>query len=37
VDGELPEETAGARRLWVFLLRYVCPLGIAAILVTVFA
>ena len=37
VDGELPEETAGARRLLVFLLRYVCPLGIAAILVTVFA
>jgi NSS family neurotransmitter:Na+ symporter len=37
VDGELPEETPGARRLLVFLLRYVCPLGIAAILVTVFA
>ena len=37
VDGELPEETAGARRFLVFLLRYVCPLGIAAILVTVFA
>jgi len=37
VDGELPEETPGARRLLVFLLRYVCPLGIAAILVAAFA
>ena len=34
VDTELPEETAGARRLVVFLLRYVCPLGIVAVLVT---
>lgn len=37
VDGELPEETLGARRLVVFLLRYVCPLGIAAVLVTALA
>jgi NSS family neurotransmitter:Na+ symporter len=37
VDGELSEETPGARRLVLILLRYVCPLGIAAILVTVFA
>jgi neurotransmitter:Na+ symporter, NSS family len=37
VDTELPEETAGARRLVVFLLRYLCPLGIVAILVTAFA
>jgi len=37
VDGELSEESPGARRLVRFLLRYVCPLGIAAILVTVFA
>ena len=36
VDGELPEDTAGARRLVMFLLRYVCPLSIAAILATVF-
>src|SRR6202166_3511941 len=37
VDTELPEETAGARRLVMFLLRFVCPLGIVAILVTAFA
>ncbi len=37
VDTGLPEETAGARRLVVFLLRYVCPLGIAAVLVTTLA
>jgi NSS family neurotransmitter:Na+ symporter len=36
VDGELPEERPGARRLLVYLLRYVCPLGILALLVTVF-
>jgi NSS family neurotransmitter:Na+ symporter len=37
VDTELPEEMAGACRLVVFLLRYVCPLGIVAILVTALA
>jgi NSS family neurotransmitter:Na+ symporter len=37
VDTELPEETAWARRWVVFLLRYVCPLGIVAILVTALA
>jgi NSS family neurotransmitter:Na+ symporter len=37
VDTELPEETARARRLVVFLLRYVCPLGILAVLVTALA
>ena len=37
MDGELPEETAGARRLVRFLLRYVCPLGIVAVLVTALA
>jgi SNF family Na+-dependent transporter len=36
VDGELPEETPGVRRLLLCLLRYVCPLGILALLVTVF-
>jgi neurotransmitter:Na+ symporter, NSS family len=34
VDTELTEETASTRRWVLFLLRYVCPLGIAAVLVT---
>jgi NSS family neurotransmitter:Na+ symporter len=33
-DTELPEETAAARHVVVFLLRWVCPLGILAVLVT---
>src|SRR5450755_287496 len=37
VDTELPEESAGARRVVVFLLRYLCPLGIVAVLVTALA
>lgn len=36
-DIELPEETAGARRMVLFLLRYVCPFGIVAVLVTAFS
>jgi NSS family neurotransmitter:Na+ symporter len=34
VDTELTEESAGTRRWVLFLLRYVCPLGIVAVLVT---
>jgi NSS family neurotransmitter:Na+ symporter len=34
VDTELTEESAGVRRWVLFLLRYVCPLGIVAVLVT---
>lgn len=34
MDEELTEERGGARRWLRFLLRYVCPLGIIAVLVT---
>jgi NSS family neurotransmitter:Na+ symporter len=37
MDTELTEEPAGARRWLRFLLRYVCPLGIIAVLVTALA
>jgi NSS family neurotransmitter:Na+ symporter len=37
MDTELTEERAGARRWLRFLLRYVCPLGIIAVLVTALA
>jgi hypothetical protein len=37
LDSELPEESAGARRLVLFLLRYICPLGIVGVLVAAFA
>jgi NSS family neurotransmitter:Na+ symporter len=37
VDIELPEERAGARRIVLFLLRYVCPLGIVAVLVAAYS
>jgi NSS family neurotransmitter:Na+ symporter len=37
VDVELPEETAGARRIVLFLLRYVCPLGIIAVLAAAYS
>jgi neurotransmitter:Na+ symporter, NSS family len=37
MDTELTEETAGARRCLRFLLRYICPLGIIAVLVTALA
>jgi NSS family neurotransmitter:Na+ symporter len=36
-DTELPEETAGTRRLVLLLLRYVCPVAIAAVLVAALA
>ena len=36
-DVELPEETLTVRRVVVFLLRYVCPIGIIAVLVTALA
>jgi NSS family neurotransmitter:Na+ symporter len=36
-DIELPEETLGARRAVLFLLRYVCPLGIVAVLVAAYS
>ena len=36
-DTELPEETLGARRAVLFLLRYVCPLGIVAVLVAAYS
>ena len=36
-DVELPEETVNARRVVLFLLRYVCPIGIIAVLVTALA
>ncbi len=34
VDTELTEETSAVRRWVLFLLRYICPLGILAVLVT---
>ncbi len=37
MDTELTEERAGARRWLRFLLRYVCPLGVIAVLVTALA
>jgi NSS family neurotransmitter:Na+ symporter len=37
VDSELPEESAGARRLVLFLLRYICPIGIVGVLAAAFA
>lgn len=37
MDEELIEERAGVRRCVLFLLRYVCPLGIVAVLVTALA
>ncbi len=37
MDEELTEERAGVRRWVLFLLRYVCPLGIVAVLVTALA
>jgi NSS family neurotransmitter:Na+ symporter len=37
MDTELTEEPAGARRWLRFLLRYVCPLGIIAVLATALA
>jgi NSS family neurotransmitter:Na+ symporter len=36
-DTEMPEETLGTRRVVLFLLRYVCPLGIVAVLVTAYS
>jgi len=36
-DIEMPEETLGTRRVVLFLLRYVCPLGLVAVLVTAYA
>ena len=33
----MPEETLGTRRVVLFLLRYVCPLGLVAVLVTAYA
>ncbi|HLZ98978.1 MAG TPA: sodium-dependent transporter [Steroidobacteraceae bacterium] len=36
-DSELPEETPGVRRLVLYLLRYVCPLGIVAVLVAAYS
>jgi neurotransmitter:Na+ symporter, NSS family len=36
-EAELPEETSGARRLVLLLLRYVCPVAIAAVLVAALA
>jgi neurotransmitter:Na+ symporter, NSS family len=36
-EAELPEETAGTRRLVLLLLRYVCPVAIAAVLVAALA
>jgi len=36
-DVELPEETAGARRILLLLLRYVCPLAIGAVLIVALA
>jgi NSS family neurotransmitter:Na+ symporter len=36
-DTELPEETAGVRRLVLLLLRYVCPVAIAAVLLAALA
>jgi NSS family neurotransmitter:Na+ symporter len=37
METELPEEAPGAGRWVLFLLRYVCPLGIVAVLVTALA
>jgi NSS family neurotransmitter:Na+ symporter len=36
-DIEMPEETLGTRRVVLFLLRYVCPLGLVAVLVTAYS
>jgi NSS family neurotransmitter:Na+ symporter len=36
-DAELAEETARVRRLILLLLRYMCPVAIAAVLITAFA
>jgi NSS family neurotransmitter:Na+ symporter len=37
VDTELQEETTGTRRMILLLLRYICPIAIAAVLVAALA